>query len=75
MITIQHKPTKKIEHYPGTITLDKDYEITVIKTANGSVSYDVLVLNCADDTVSALIKATVLANIERQTVTWAPGQE
>jgi hypothetical protein len=56
MINIESKPKKTVQHFDGSITLDKTYTYTVSKCINGEVKY---IVEMHDELPEALTSAII----------------
>lgn len=91
MIKISDKPSKKVEHFTGTITMafpsieNKTWNFTVLRTTNGSTTFAVE----ADheqfekhfddqgetDYFKAMLEETVKANLAKEQAEWKPAEK
>jgi hypothetical protein len=91
MIRISDKPTKRVEHFTGTITMafpgieNKVWNFTVLRTTNGSTTFAVQ----ADDEqfaqyfdeegesdyFKAILEETVKANLAKEQAEWKPAEK
>ncbi len=91
MIKISDKPSKKVEHFSGTITMsfpgieNKLWNFTVLRTTNGSTTFAVQ----ADyeqfaqyidepgesDYLKAILEETVKANLAKEQAEWKPAEK
>ena len=88
MIKISDKPSKKVEHFTGTITMafpgieNKIWNFTVLRTTNGSTTfavqadYDQFNQHFDDagetDYFKAMLEETVKANLAKAQADWQP---
>ena len=91
MIRISDKPTKRVEHFSGTITMafpgveNKVWNFTVLRTTNGVTTFAVQ----ADDEqfaqhfdeegesdyFKAILEETVKANLAKEQAEWKPAEK
>lgn len=91
MIRISDKPSKRVEHFSGTITMafpgieNKVWNFTVLRTTNGSTTFAVQ----ADDEqfaqyfdepgesdyFKAMLEETVKANLAKEQAEWKPAEK
>jgi hypothetical protein len=88
MIKISDKPSKKVEHFTGTITMafpgteNKVWNFTVLRTTNGSTTfavqadYDQFKQHISDETqgefYTTILEETVKANLAKEQAEWKP---
>jgi hypothetical protein len=91
MIKISDKPSKKVEHFTGTITMvfpgveNKVWNFTVLRTTNGSTTFAVEAdheqfAQSFDDTgemdyFKAMLEETVKANLAKEQAEWKPSEK
>lgn len=77
MINISDKPHKKTEHFSGVIFMaiaghDRiEWKFELLRHTNGAERFEVYVED-ADEFAASMIKNTILANIQREQVSWKP---
>jgi len=91
MIKISDKPSKRVEHFTGTITMafpgieNKNWNFTVLRTTNGVTTFAVQ----ADDEqfaqyfdeegeadyFKAILEETVKANLAKEQAEWKPAEK
>jgi hypothetical protein len=91
MIKISDKPSKKVEHFMGTITMafpgieNKVWTFTVLRTTNGSTTFaveadhDQFNQHFYDagetDYFKAMLEETVKANLAKEQAEWKPTEK
>jgi hypothetical protein len=91
MIKISDKPSKKVEHFTGTITMafpgieNKIWNFTVLRTTNGSTTfaveadYDQFNQHFEDqgetDYFKAMLEETIKANLAKEQAEWKPTEK
>jgi len=91
MIKISDKPSKKVEHFAGTITMsfpnveNKLWNFTVLRTTNGSTTFAVQAdyeqfKQHIDDEMygefyTTILEETVKANLAKEQAEWKPAEK
>jgi hypothetical protein len=91
MIKISDKPSKKVEHFSGTITMsfpnveNKLWNFTVLRTTNGSTTFAVQAdyeqfKQHVDDEMygefyTTILEETVKANLAKEQAEWKPAEK
>jgi hypothetical protein len=91
MIKISDKPSKKVEHFMGTITMafpgieNKNWNFAVLRTTNGSTTFAVEAdydqfsqhFDDAGDAnyFKAMLEETVKANLAKEQAEWKPTEK
>lgn len=91
MIKISDKPSKKVEHFTGTITMsfpgveNKLWNFTVLRTTNGSTTFAVQAdyeqfkqyFNEGGETdyLKSILEETVKANLAKEQAEWKPAEK
>ena len=91
MITISDKPSKRVEHFTGTITMafpaieNKVWNFTVLRSTNGvttfavEADYDQLKQHIEDDEAAryfgSMLEETVKANLAKEQAEWKPAEK
>lgn len=91
MIKISDKPSKKVEHFSGTITLsfpgieNKLWNFTVLRTTNGSTTfavqadYEQFKQHIDDEKYgefyTTILEETVKANLAKEQAEWKPAEK
>ena len=91
MIKISDKPSKKVEHFSGTITMsfpgveNKLWNFTVLRTTNGSTTfavqadYDQFKQHVDDEKCgefyTTILEETVKANLAKEQAEWKPAEK
>lgn len=91
MIKISDKPSKKVEHFSGTITLsfpgveNKLWNFTVLRTTNGSTTfavqadYEQFKQHVTDEKYgefyTTILEETVKANLAKEQAEWKPAEK
>ena len=91
MIKISDKPSKKVEHFTGTITMafpgfeNKIWNFTVLRTTNGSTTFAVQAdheqfnqhFDDAGETdyFKSMLEETVKANLAKEQAEWKPTEK
>jgi hypothetical protein len=91
MIKISDKPSKKVEHFSGTITMsfpgveNKLWNFTVLRTTNGSTTFAVEAdyeqfaqyIDKLGETeyLKAILEETVKANLAKEQAEWKPAEK
>jgi hypothetical protein len=89
MIKISDKPSKKVEHFSGTITMsfpgieNKVWNFTVLRTTNGSTTFAVEAdyeqfkqhINDEVEFYTTILEETVKANLAKEQAEWKPAEK
>lgn len=91
MIKISDKPTKRVEHFTGTITMalpecdNTTWNFTVLRSTNGvttfavEADYDQIHQHIKDTDDAAyfatMLEATVKANLAKEQAEWKPAEK
>jgi len=91
MIRISDKPSKRVEYFPGTITMafpgteNKSWNFTVLRTTNGvttfavEVDYEQFMQHIDKDEAvnyfAAILAETVKANLAKEQAEWKPSEK
>jgi hypothetical protein len=91
MIKISDKPSKKVEHFTGTITMsfpnieNKIWNFTVLRTTNGSTTfavqadYEQFIQHINDEVdgelYTTILEETVKANLAKEQAEWKPAEK
>ena len=91
MIRISDKPSKRVEHFAGTITMafpgveNKNWNFTVLRTTNGSTTfavqadYEQFQQHIDDGThfdfCTTILEETVKANLAKEQAEWKPAEK
>ena len=91
MIRISDKPTKRVEHFAGTITMalpgceNTNWNFTVLRSTNGSTTFAVEAdydqihehIKDTDDAAyfATMLEATVKANLAKEQAEWKPAEK
>ncbi len=91
MIKISDKPSKKVEHFTGTITMsfpgveNKLWNFTVLRTTNGSTTfavqadYEQFIQHINDEVdgelYTKILEETVKANLAKEQAEWKPAEK
>jgi hypothetical protein len=91
MIKISDKPSKRVEHFTGTITMafpgieNKVWNFTVLRTTNGSTTFAVQADDeqfaqhfdeeAEADYFKAMLEETVKANLAKEQAEWKPADK
>jgi hypothetical protein len=91
MIRISDKPTKRVEHFTGTITMafpgfeNKLWNFTVLRTTNGVTTFAVqadyeqfkqyVEEDGAIDYFASILEETVKANLAKEQAEWKPAEK
>ena len=91
MIRISDKPSKRVEHFAGTITMafpnceNTNWNFTVLRSTNGVTTFAVEAdydqihehIPNADDAVyfGTMLEATVKANLAKEQAEWKPSEK
>ena len=91
MIKISDKPSKKVEHFTGTITMafpgieNKNWNFAVLRTTNGSTTFAVQAdyeqfKQHVDDEMygefyTTILEETVKANLAKEQAEWKPAEK
>ena len=89
MIKISDKPSKKVEHFSGTITMsfpnveNKLWNFTVLRTTNGSTTFAVEAdyeqfiqhINDEVELYTKILEETVKANLAKEQAEWKPAEK
>ena len=91
MIRISDKPTKRVEHFTGTITMafpgieNKNWNFTVLRTTNGVTTFAVeadheqfkqyFEQDGEEGYFKAMLEETVKANLAKEQAEWKPAEK